>query len=128
MPADRPGVPLYARLDASEADSGARVVRGDESPSGARSADRVGITPATDTPPGSSSSPQGAPQPPNAAQGQPPAQHGAQSRTGRPQQLALPPELLAAMTLPVAIPSARRRGRPVHCTPDIANYQPKETQ
>lgn len=45
-----------------------------------------------------------------------------------PEQLALPPELLAAMTLPAPIPSARRRGRPVHSTPDISNYQPEETR
>lgn len=44
-----------------------------------------------------------------------------------PVQLALPPELLAAMTLPAPIPSARRRGRPVRSTPDISNYQPEET-
>lgn len=43
-----------------------------------------------------------------------------------PTQLALPPELLAAMLLPDAIPSARRRGRPVRSTPDISNYQPEE--
>lgn len=45
-----------------------------------------------------------------------------------PVQLALPPELLAAMTLPAPIPSARRRGRPVRSTPDIANYQPEENR
>ena len=37
--------------------------------------------------------------------------------------LALPGALLAAMRIPDPIPSARRRGRPVHSTPDIANYQ-----
>ncbi|MGW3427985.1 hypothetical protein ACWDHW_08510 [Streptomyces melanosporofaciens] len=42
-------------------------------------------------------------------------------------QLALPPELLAAMTLPAAIPSARRRGRDIGNTPDISNYRSKET-
>lgn len=45
-----------------------------------------------------------------------------------PVQLTLPPELLAAMTLPAPIPSARRRGRPVRSTPDISNYQPEENQ
>ncbi|MFD8088695.1 hypothetical protein [Streptomyces malaysiensis] len=43
-------------------------------------------------------------------------------------QLALPPELLAAMLLPAPIPSARRRGRPVRSVPDISNYQPEENR
>ncbi|MGW7617362.1 hypothetical protein ACWGLG_16150 [Streptomyces antimycoticus] len=45
-----------------------------------------------------------------------------------PEQLPLPPELLAAMLLPAPIPSERRRGRPVRSVPDIANYQPKENR
>ncbi|WP_438479189.1 hypothetical protein [Streptomyces asiaticus] len=45
-----------------------------------------------------------------------------------PVQLTLPPGLLAAMLLPAPIPSARRRGRPVHNVPDIANYQTEEVQ
>ncbi|MEU7240273.1 hypothetical protein [Streptomyces sparsogenes] len=45
-----------------------------------------------------------------------------------PEQLTLPAELLAAMTLPVPIPSRRRRGRRVHDLPDIANYQPEGNQ
>lgn len=48
----------------------------------------------------------------------------AEPQESAPVQLTLPPELLAAMLLPAPIPSARRRGRPVHCLPDIANYQP----
>ncbi|MBI0296318.1 hypothetical protein JBE04_18070 [Streptomyces sp. PRKS01-29] len=43
-----------------------------------------------------------------------------------PVQLTLPPDLIAAVCLPVPIPSARRRGRPVTALPDIANYQPEE--
>ncbi|WP_445520501.1 hypothetical protein [Streptomyces sp. NEAU-174] len=43
-----------------------------------------------------------------------------------PVQLTLPPELLAAMLLPAPIPSARRRGRRIHCLPGIATYQPEE--
>ncbi|MFE9003149.1 hypothetical protein ACFYOY_13550 [Streptomyces sp. NPDC007875] len=50
----------------------------------------------------------------------------AEPREAAPVQLALPPELLAAMLLPVPIPSARRRGRPVRSVPDISNYQPEE--
>ncbi|MFE9064870.1 hypothetical protein [Streptomyces violaceusniger] len=45
-----------------------------------------------------------------------------------PVQLALPEALLAAMRIPDAIPSSRRRGRPVCDTPDIANYQTQETR
>ncbi|MGK3107933.1 hypothetical protein [Streptomyces sp. WAC05858] len=44
-----------------------------------------------------------------------------------PMQLTLPEALLAAMRIPDAVPSARRRGRPVHSTPDIANYQETHT-
>ncbi|MGW7597277.1 hypothetical protein [Streptomyces antimycoticus] len=43
-------------------------------------------------------------------------------------QLTLPEALLAAMRLPDAVPSARRRGRPVRCLPDIDRYQTQETQ
>ncbi|MGY0062788.1 hypothetical protein ACWY4P_40685 [Streptomyces sp. LZ34] len=43
-----------------------------------------------------------------------------------PEQLTLPAGLIAAVLLPVPIPSARRRGRPVHSTPGISNYQPEE--
>ncbi|MEU1663621.1 hypothetical protein ABZ547_08395 [Streptomyces sparsogenes] len=45
-----------------------------------------------------------------------------------PEQLTLPVELLAAMTLPTPIPSRRRRGRRVHDLPDIANYQNQENR
>ncbi|OMI34440.1 hypothetical protein [Streptomyces sparsogenes] len=81
----------------------------------------------TDTPPRGYSGPQGAPQRPDDAQDQPPAQRAAESHAGLPEQLTLPAELIAAVLLPVPIPSARRRGRRVHHLPDIANYQPEET-
>lgn len=84
--------------------------------------------PDTDTPSRRSSGPQSAPQRPDAAQGQPTAQRAAESHAGLPEQLTLPADLIAAVLLPVPIPSARRRGRRVHHLPDIANYQPEETQ
>lgn len=59
-------------------------------------------------------------------------QAGAQSldraEPAAPEQLTLPAELIAAVCLPVPIPSARRRGRRVHHLPDISNYQPEETR
>ncbi|MEU1787062.1 hypothetical protein ABZ553_14550 [Streptomyces sparsogenes] len=42
------------------------------------------------------------------------------------EQLTLPADLIAAVTLPVPIPSARRRGRRVHSLPDIDCYKPNE--
>lgn len=126
MPAGTPCGPLYACLGASGGGSGARVASGGGRSSGARSAGRVGATPAADTPSRGSSGPQSAPQRPDAAQDPRTPQRAAESRTAAPVQLALPPEFLAAVLLPTPIPSARRRGRPVHSTPDISNYQPKE--
>lgn len=88
MDVGTPGVPLCARLSASEGISGARIIRGAESPSGARSANRVGDNdspgPVADTPPCGSSGPLGAPQHPEVAQGQPPAQRAASRHTAPP--------------------------------------------
>jgi hypothetical protein len=86
---------------------------------------------AADTPLRDSTVPLGAPRHPDAAQDSQPPQRPAGARTADPPtpvQLALPPELLAAMTLPAPIPSARRRGRPIRSTPDISNYQPEVTR
>lgn len=129
MDADAPRGPLYACLSASGGDSGARVVRGGERPSGARSAIRVGGVPAADTPPRGSSGPVSAPQRPDGAQDPRHPQRAADGRVADPPapvQLTLPAELLAAVLLPVPTPSARRRGRPVHSVPDISDYQPEE--
>lgn len=131
MAVDTPRGPLYARLTASGGSSGARVVRDDERPSGARSAIRVGGAPAADGPPRGPSGPLGAPQRPDGTQGPRHPQRAADGRTApppAPEQLTLPAELLAAMALPVPIPSARRRGRRVVSTPDISNYQPEENR
>ena len=78
---------------------------------------------AVDTPPRGSMAPLSVPQPSDATQGQPPAQRAADGPTADPQQLTLPPELLAAMLLPAPIPSARHRGRRIDTTPDIDTYQ-----
>ncbi|GAA1065260.1 hypothetical protein [Streptomyces asiaticus] len=48
-----------------------------------------------------------------------PLDHAALAANG---QMVIP----VAAFLPAAIPSARRRGRPVHNVPDIATYQPEE--
>lgn len=132
MPTDAPGAGLYARLSVSGAVAGARAVETRDRPSGARSCNRVNDTASTATshgaPPRGYSGPQGAPQCPDGTQGQPPAQRAAEGRTRLPEQLTLPPELLAAMALPTLIPSRRRRGRRVHDLPDIANYQHEENQ
>jgi hypothetical protein len=86
---------------------------------------------AADTPSRVSSSPQGAPQRPDGAQGPRDPQRPAGARTAppsAPEQLTLPADLIAAVTLPVPIPSARRRGRRVHHLPDIDRYQPEENR
>ncbi len=84
-----------------------------------------------DTPPRGSTAPVSAPQRPEVAREPQAPQRAAGGRVeppSAPVQLTLPPGLLAAMLLPAPIPSARRRGRPVHNVPDIANYQTEEVQ